>query len=158
MLIHAILKKPIVTLVFILATVAGLSTNIPKIHVDASPDSLLLESDPDLEFYREVHREYGSDEYIIVGYQPNEDMYSQQTITFIQTLSEELRSASGVSGVNSITNVPLLQQPRSQGDDGVSTFRNLNHPEVDISSAQKEFSISPIYSSNLVSLMLSQRR
>ncbi len=152
MLLNILLRKPIVSLVLILAVVAGLSINIQKINIDASPDSLLLESDPDLEFYREVHREYGSDEYIIVGYQPNDDLYDAQTIAFIQQLTNELSSAQGVSGVNSITNVPLLQQPRSQGDDGVSTFRNLTHPDVDISSAQKEFSISPIYSSNLVSL------
>lgn len=152
MLLNAILKKPIVTLALILAVVAGLSINIQKINIDASPDSLLLESDPDLEFYREVHREYGSDEYIIVGYQPKQNLYSQETITFIQQLTEELKSATGVSGANSITNVPLLQQERSKSEDGVSTFRNLAHPEVDIASAQKEFSISPIYSSNIVSL------
>ncbi len=151
MLIQAILKKPIVTLVMILAVIAGLSINISKINIDASPDSLLLESDPDLEFYREVHREYGSDEYIVVGFQPNESLYSANTIAFIDKLSNELRSAPGVSAVNSITNVPLLQQPRSKDDDGVSSFRNLTNSEVDLASAQKEFSSSPIYASNLVS-------
>jgi predicted RND superfamily exporter protein len=152
MFIKAILAKPIITLVFILAVVTGLSINIQYINIDASPDSLLLDSDPDLEFYREVHREYGSDEYIIVGYQPNTDLYEQQTIDFIQQLTEELKTAPGISGVNSITNVPLLQQPRSQGEDGVTAFQNLTNPNVDISSAEKEFSTSPIYSSNIVSL------
>ncbi len=152
MFIQAILKKPIITLVFFLAVVAGLSISIQYINIDASPDSLLLDSDPDLEFYREVHREYGSDEYIIVGFQPNEGLYEQQTIDFIQQLTEKLKNAPGVSGVNSITNVPLIQQPRSQGEDSVSTFQNLTNPNVDISSAENEFSTSPIYSSNLVSL------
>ena len=152
MLIKVILKKPIVTLILILAVVAGLSTNIQYINIDASPDSLLLDSDPDLEFYREVHREYGSDEYIIVGYQPNKDLYQQETINFIQELTEELKTAPGISGVNSITNVPLLQQSRSQGEDGVSAFQNLTNQNVDVSSAAKEFATSPIYSSNLVSL------
>ena len=152
MFIKAILKKPIVTLAFILAVIAGLSINIQYINIDASPDSLLLDSDPDLEFYREVHREYGSDEYIIVGFQPNADLYQQQTIDFIQQLTEELKTATGISGVNSITNVPLLQQPRSQDEDGVSNFQNLINPNVDIASAEKEFATSPIYSSNLVSL------
>ena len=152
MLINAILNKPIITLVIVLALVAGLSTNIQYINIDASPDSLLLESDPDLEFYREVHREYGSDEYIIVGFQPNEDLYSQDTIKFIEKISEELRSAPGVSGVNSIANVPLLQQPRDKNDDGVSSFRSLAHSTVDLDSAKKEFLSSPIYASNLVSI------
>ena len=152
MFIQAILKKPIIILVFILAVIAGLSINIQYINIDASPDSLLLDSDPDLEFYREVHREYGSDEYIIVGYQPNADLYQQETINFIQQLTEELNTAPGISGVNSLTNVPLLQQPRSQGEDGVTSFQNLTNPSVDIASAEKEFATSPIYSSNIVSL------
>lgn len=152
MYIQAILKKPIITLTFILAVVAALAINIQYINIDASPDSLLLDSDPDLEFYREVHREYGSDEYIIVGFQPHANLYEPQTIDFIQGLTEELKTAPGISGVNSITNVPLLQQPRSQGEDGVSAFQNLVNPKVDIASAENEFATSPIYSSNLVSL------
>ncbi|MDW3095047.1 MAG: MMPL family transporter [Gammaproteobacteria bacterium] len=152
MLIKAILKKPIVALILIIAVVASLSINIQYINIDASPDSLLLDSDPDLEFYREVHREYGSDEYIIVGFQPTKDLYQQETIEFIQKLTEELKTAPGISGVNSITNVPLLQQSRSKGEDGVSAFQNLINPNVDIASAAEEFATSPIYSSNLVSL------
>ncbi len=152
MLIKAILRKPIVTLILILAVIAGLSINIQHINIDASPDSLLLDSDPDLEFYREVHREYGSDEYIIVGFQPNKDLYQQETIEFIQNLTEELKTAPGIAGVNSITNVPLLQQSRSKGEDGVSAFQNLTNPNVDVASAANEFATSPIYSSNLVSL------
>jgi predicted RND superfamily exporter protein len=152
MFITTILKKPIITLVFILAVIAGLSINIQYINIDASPDSLLLDSDPDLEFYREVHREYGSDEYIIVGFQPKASLYQQKTIDFIQQLTQELKTTPGISAVNSVTNVPLLQQPRSQGEDGVSTFQNLTNPNVDITSAEKEFATSPIYSSNIVSL------
>ncbi len=152
MLVHAILKKPILVLVLILATIAALSINIQYINVDASPDSLLLDSDPDLEFYRQVHREYGSDEYIIVGFQPNAGLYQPETINFIEKLTEELKTAHGISAVSSMTNVPLLQQARSQDEDGVSHFQNLTNLEVNVESAAKEFSSSPIYSSNLVSL------
>ena len=151
MFIKAILKKPIITLVFILAVIAGLTINIQYINIDASPDSLLLDSDPDLEFYREIHREYGSDEYIIVGFQPKADLYQPETIDFIQQITEQLKVVPGISGVNSITNVPLLQQPRSQGEDGVSAFQNLTNPKVNIASAKQEFASSPIYSSNIVS-------
>ena len=75
MLIELILRKPIITLTLVLAMVAGISPFLNYINIDASPDSLLLESDPDLKYYREVHREYGSDEYIVIGYQPNNDLF-----------------------------------------------------------------------------------
>lgn len=151
---RVILKKPVIALTLILALIAALSPHIAKINIDASPDSLLLESDPDLEFYRAVHREYGSDEFIIVGFQPRADLFSEKTINFIQALSRELSTAAGVSAVTSLTNVPLLQQPA--GHDGnrdkIAVFKNLASPDADIAGARSEFLNSPIYAANLVSL------
>ena len=151
MMIEAIIKKPIITLAVIFAIVAGLSTNIQYINVDASPDSLLLESDPDLEYYREVHREYGTDEYIIVGYQPKDGLYTQETIAFIDELTIQLQEIPGVSSVSSAVNVPLLQQTYRDAEKGITSFRNLTAPDVNIERAQKEFSTSPLYADNLVS-------
>ena len=150
-MIEAIIKKPIITLVVIVAIVAGLSTFIQHINIDASPDSLLLDSDPDLEYYREVHREYGTDEYIIVGYQPTDGLYTQDTIAFINELTIQLQEIAGVSSVSSATNVPLLQQTYRDADKGITSFRNLTTPDVNIEHAQKEFSTSPLYADNLVS-------
>lgn len=150
-MIDLIIKKPIIILAIILALVAGLSTYIQYINVDASPDSLLLESDPDLEYYREVHREYGTDEYIIVGVEPNGNLYSAETISFINQLTTQLQKISGVSAVASATNVPLLQQTYRDADKGITSFRNLISPDVNIEKARKEFSTSPLYARNLVS-------
>ena len=150
-MVDIIIKKPVITLTIIFAIVVGLSTHIQHINVDASPDSLLLDSDPDLEYYREVHREYGTDEYIIVGYEPKQDLYSQQTINFIDKLTNELNAVPGVSTVTSATNVPLLQQINRDKDKGLPSFRNLITPDVDLQSARREFSTSPLYVNNLVS-------
>ena len=70
-MIEQILKKPLLTLFLIIAVILSLAPYLQNITVDASPDSLLLESDPDLKFYRSVHREYGTDEFIVVGYKPS---------------------------------------------------------------------------------------
>ena len=151
-MIELIIKKPIVTLAFIFALVAGLSTYIQYINVDASPDSLLLESDPDLEYYREVHREYGTDEYIIVGFEPNDSLFAQQTIAFIDQLTKEFATISGVSAVASTTNVPLLQQRFRDDKKGITSFKNLVSDSVNIERAREEFLTSPLYANNLVSL------
>lgn len=150
-MIELIIKKPIITLAIVLALVAGLSTYIQYINIDASPDSLLLESDPDLKYYREVHREYGTDEYIIVGYEPNSGLYTAESISFINQLTDLFQKVAGVSNVSSATNVPLLQQTYRDADKGITSFRNLTTPDVDVERAKKEFSSSPLYASNLVS-------
>jgi len=49
-LIQLVIRKPIVVLVCMLALVAASSIYIKELNIDASPDSLMLESDPDLKY------------------------------------------------------------------------------------------------------------
>ena len=45
-------------------------------RLDASSDTLLIEGDPDLEYLREVTERYGSKEFLVLTYSPNEGMVS----------------------------------------------------------------------------------
>jgi len=150
-----VIRKPIVVLVMMFALVAASSLFIGKLNIDASPDSLMLESDPDLKYYREVHREYGTDEYIIVGFKPNKNILAEGTVSFINDISEEFKKIKGISGVTSISNVPLLLQLSEDEKTGQTSFANLLSKNVDRDKAQKEFTSSPIYVDNLVSEDLS---
>ena len=150
-----VIRKPIVILVLMFALVAACSIYIKHLNIDASPDSLLLENDPDLKYYREVHRHYGTDEYIIVGFKPNGKILEKQTIAFIEDISNQFRNITGVSSVTSLSNVPLLLQLKEDEETGQTTFANLLTPNVDINKAEQEFTTSPIYVDNLVSQDLS---
>ncbi|MEM7304535.1 MAG: MMPL family transporter, partial [Pseudomonadota bacterium] len=151
MLIDLILRKPIITLTLVLALVAGLSPFLTYINIDASPDSLLLESDPDLKYYREIHREYGSDEYIVIGFQPKDELFDQKTIQFIDKLTKELGELDTSAAATSVTNVPLLQQNNQEDKQGFTDFIVLTDEFADIDQAREEFRTSPLYASNLVS-------
>jgi len=150
-MIELILKKPFVTMFFIVAIIGGLTPYLQNISVDASPDSLLLESDPDLKFYREVHRQYGTDEFIVIGYKPHKDLFSPASIDDVTQLTQSLEAIKKVDSVTSISTVPLLEQTRRIDDDGVSHFKLLNDSDVDIDLVKKEFTTGALYSSNLVS-------
>lgn len=150
-----VIQKPIVVLVFMLALVAASSIYIQNLNIDASPDSLMLESDPDLKYYREVHRHYGTDEYIIVGFKPSNQILDKDTIDYIEEISNQFREVDGVSGVTSLSNVPLLLQLKEDEKTGQTTFSNLLTPNVDIKKAEQEFTSSPIYINNLISEDLS---
>ena len=148
---HLFIKKPVITLVIILAIIATLIPAIPKIDVDASPASLLLDSDPDLKYYRELQQRYESDEYIVVALQPNDDMYSAANIALLNELSDRFSSVEGVTTVTSIASVPLLQQRDDSDSKQLINFYNLNSDKVDIDLARNEFANSPLYTNNLVS-------
>jgi predicted RND superfamily exporter protein len=144
------IRKPIVVLVFMFALVAVCSIYIKDLNIDASPDSLMLESDPDLRYYREVHRRYGSDEFIIVGFKPIKEILDKSTIDFIGNISKKFENIEGVSSVTSLSNVPLLQQIKKDNKTSETSFYNLLSSQVDLSKAKEEFITSPIYVNNLV--------
>jgi len=151
-MIDLIIRKPITILLTILGLIAILSVHISNIDIDASADSLLLDSDPDLQFYREVHREYGSDEFVFVGYRPNTGLYADASLNVIQELTEGLVQHADISAVTSIINLPLLKQSYNDPETGATGFRQLRDPETDINLAAEEFNSSPLYANNFVSL------
>lgn len=150
-----VVRKPIIVLVFMFALVAACSVYIKDLNIDASPDSLMLESDPDLKYYREVHRHYGTDEYVIVGFKPNENILGKDSISYIEKLTNEFKQINGVSGVTSLSNVPLLLQLKEDEKTGQTAFSNMLSEDVDIDKAEQELTSSPIYVDNLISKDLS---
>ena len=148
---RVVTRFPYIVIIAMLIAVIAASMYIADIHIDASPDSLMLESDPDLKYYREVHRHYGTDEFIMVGFKPNEELLAPNTIEFIADLVERFKSIEGIAAVTAINNVPLLSQLELNEKTGETSFANLMSPNVDIEKARQEFLSSPIYLDNLVS-------
>ena len=149
------IQKPIVVLIAMFSIVIVCSLFIPRLNIDASPDSLMLESDPDLKYYREVHSHYGTDEYVIIGFKPEKEMLNKDTIQYIENLSNKFKKINGITGVTSLSNVPLLLQLIEDEKTGQTNFSNLMSPGVDLDKAEQEFTSSPIYVDNLISKDLS---
>ena len=72
-----ILKNP--KSIFILLVIALLSFGYfsKDFRLDASSETLLIEGDPDLEYLREITERYGSKEFLVLTYTPNESMISE---------------------------------------------------------------------------------
>ena len=80
---NGVLKNP--KLVFILLIIAILSFGYysKDFRLDASSETLLIEGDPDLEYLKEVTERYGSKDFLILTYTPNEGMVSDNSINNI---------------------------------------------------------------------------
>lgn len=154
-LAHIVTRYPYPVILCMLALVIAASPHIKKLNIDASADSLMLESDPDLEYYREVHRHYGTDDYIVVGFKPHAEILDKETIALVDNLEKQFEQIEGVAWVISITSAPLLLQPEKDEKTGNIEYSNLLSPQVDIDKALQEFTTSPIYVDNLVSKGLS---
>ncbi len=120
-------------------------------RLDASSDSLVLENDQDLRFYRAVRARYGSDDFLVVTLQPKVDLFSKNSLAVIRSLRDELSALDRVESVLSILDVPLINSPRVTVSELQEGVRTLETRDVDIDLARKEFLESPLYSKLLTS-------
>ena len=146
-----ILERPALTLFIALLFITFLSLHIDNFKLDASADSLVLEHDEDLNYYRAIRARYGSDDYLIVTYTPHSDLFAKQTLADIARLKSRLEKIERVESVVSILDVPLIDSPRVTLSELRKTTPTLTSPGTDITLAKTEFRDSPLYRNLIVS-------
>lgn len=73
-----ILKYPIAVLLTVLVFVLSLGYYSSKLEIDASAETLLLEDDKDLAFFREVYKTYNNSNFLVVTFSPTEELLSKK--------------------------------------------------------------------------------
>jgi len=146
-----IIERPfaVLTTIFALTTLAVLG--LPNFKLDASADSLTLEHDNTIDYFREINQRYQRGDFLVVTYSPTAEMFSDESINTLKQLRDDLAKVEGVQSVNSMIDVPLIYSPmRSLAEQKEST-RTLMTPGVDRAQAKQEFLTSPIYRNMLLS-------
>ncbi|NNC77227.1 MAG: MMPL family transporter, partial [Woeseiaceae bacterium] len=140
-----VLRRPLATLAVIAACVLGLGWFAQDFRLDASSDSLVLERDADLEYYRFLRSRYGSDNYLIVTYTPRGELFSEQILNDLRELRDKLRDLPHVESVTSLLDVPLVMSPPANLRDLEAGIRRLEDPDTDGRLAREELQTSPLY-------------
>ncbi|MFK5925506.1 MAG: MMPL family transporter [Desulfuromusa sp.] len=148
---RTVLKHPLITIFLVLLMVIGVGNYARNFRLDASADSLLLENDQDLKYFRTMNEIYGSAEFLIISYSPTRDLYAPETLNDLRKLRDSLLQIERVDSVLSILDVPLIDSPRLSLGDLKSGVRTLETPGIDTNLVRKEFATSPFYKSLLVS-------
>ncbi|MBC8288074.1 MAG: MMPL family transporter [Nitrospinae bacterium] len=146
-----VIERPLASMLMVLLVVGYFSSHIPSFKLDASAESLVLENDDSLQYYRTISKSYGSDDFLIITYAPFKDLMSDTVIADLKSLSDELAGLPRVHSIDSILNVPLLNSPRVEISKLDTDIRTLETAGVDREMARKEFLESPIYKSLLMS-------
>jgi predicted RND superfamily exporter protein len=131
--------------------ILGIGSYARDFRLDASADSLLLENDQDLKYFRSINSEYGSAEFLVITYSPQQDLYAPETLKDLRKLRDSLQKIDRVASVLSILDVPLIDSPRLSLGDLKNGIRTLETPGIDINLVRKEFATSPFYKDLLVS-------
>lgn len=146
-----IFKYPIIVLFILTIFVSTLGYFATKVEIDASAETLLLDDDKDLKFFREVNKTYNNSDFLIVTFSPKTDLLSQESLTDIKNISDEFLKLENVEDITSILNVPLLQSPVRPISDLVAGVDSLETKEFDKTLVKNEFLTSPLYKNALVS-------
>jgi len=146
-----ILERPRLILFCLLAVIAFLGYKAKDFRLDASTQTLILETDQELRYSQLVESRYGGHDYLLLTYTPREDLFSERTLQQLVRLRNELRQLKHVSAVNSILNAPLLENSPAPVKDLAGRIQTLESPGVDRKLAKIEFADSPLYRDLLVS-------
>ncbi|MEE4145898.1 MAG: MMPL family transporter [Halieaceae bacterium] len=148
-----VLGRPWLVLALVALLVGGFATQLDKIKLDASADSLMLQGDPSLEFYRQISAEYSSEEFLLITWQPRAPLLSDESLQPLRRMANELRELEGVSSVVTVWDVPLLESPPVTLSDISSPepLPSLENPGIDRDLVLKELTTSPIYADLLAS-------
>ncbi len=148
-----VIDRPVLALGLVLLLVTFFTFHAPNFKLDASSESIVLENDEALQYYRASRAVYGSDDFLIVAYTPQEDLFSPASLERLQALRDQLAQIDSVKTVTSILDVPLVNSPKVSVSDlrGEGGTRTLETPGIDKALARKEFLESPVYQNNLVS-------
>ena len=130
--------------IFVVALIFSLF-NLDNFKLDASSDSLVLESDDDLKYYREVNSDYSSSDFLIVIFDPQEDLFSEKTVAQVREMVTVFENIDGVESVLSYLDAPLLFSPKMSMSELVDNLRTIEDEGADKDLARMEFKNSPLY-------------
>ena len=119
--------------------------------LDASSDSLLLESDKDLKYLREINERYGAKDYLVLTYEPVLSFTDEETIINLQFLKSKIKKLDWVDEVITIIDVPLLKSSDEPLMERLKNYKTLSYPEIDKERGFEEIINSPIYKDYIIS-------
>lgn len=93
---HAWLMIAMVLCISLLA-----ATQVPKVSFDVSAESMLLDDDPELDFYRKTQRTFGADNVMLVYFE-DENLFTAKKLKNIRDVIEKIASTQSVASVESI--------------------------------------------------------
>lgn len=146
-----ILTKPRISLAFLLVVAGFFIAQIPNFQLDASSDSLVLENDSNLRYYESIKKNYGSDDFLIISYQVQDDLLAPAQLQHLKALKTDLQAISQVKSVTSILDVPLFRSPPLSLANLAGKGVSIEKGNANLALANNEFKTSPLYGNNLVS-------
>jgi len=128
---NIILKNPKSIFLILIITLLSFGYYSKDFRLDASSETLLIDGDPDLKYLQEISKRYGSKEFLILTYTPNEGMVSDTSINNLLSLKYKIQSLNWVHSVITLLDIPLLNSSDEPLQKRLQNFKTLKDDNVD---------------------------
>ena len=140
-----IIKKPKTIFFLLICCLIFFSYNAKDFRLDASSETLLIEGDPDLKYLNEVNQRYGSREFLVLTYTPEEDITNDNSINNLLSLKYKIQSLDWVHSVITILDIPLLNIKDETLTEKLQNFSTLKSEGINRQEGFNEILNSPVF-------------
>ena len=148
---NIILKNPKSVFVILLIILFSFGYYSKDFRLDASSETLLIEGDPDLKYLQEISKRYGSKEFLILTYTPDEGMVSDVSVNNLLSLKYKIQSLDWVHSVITLLDIPLLNSSDAPLQERLDNFKTLKDEGVDKDRGFNEILSSPVFRNFVIS-------
>ena len=148
---NIILKNPKSIFLILIIALISFGYFSKDFRLDASSETLLIEGDPDLKYLQEISERYGSKEFLILTYTPNEGMVTDSSINNLLSLKYKIQSLDWVHSVITLLDIPLLNNSEAPLQERLENFKTLKDDDVNRDRGFKEIISSPVFRNFVIS-------
>jgi predicted RND superfamily exporter protein len=141
-----LVRHPLLAVGGNLAVTVLLGFYASKIRIESSIESVLPAGDPEVGFYDEVRRTFGSDEVGVIGVQA-QDLFAAPTLEKIARITDAVGALDGVERVVSITKAV---DPAADVFDPPRLLPRIPPSAEEIDALKERLRSTPLYGKNLV--------
>ncbi len=146
-----VLKKPKFILLILIIALCSFGYHSKDFRLDASSETLLIDGDPDLKYLQELNNRYGSKEFLVLTYTPNEGMITDTSINNLLSLKYKIQSLDWVHSVVTLLDIPLLNNSEAPLQERLENFKTLKDENVNKDRGFKEIISSPVFRNFVIS-------
>ena len=148
---NLVIKNPKTIFAILLIALLSFGYYSKDFRLDASSETLLIEGDPDLKYLKEITERYGSKEFLVLTYTPEDGMVSDASINNLLSLKYKIQSLNWVHSVITLLDIPLLNNSDAPLQERLENFKTLKDEDVDKDRGFKEILSSPVFRNFVVS-------
>ena len=148
---NTILKNPKSIFAILLIVLLSFGYFSKDFRLDASSETLLIEGDSDLEYLKEINNRYGSKEFLVLTYTPDEGMIDDISINNLLSLKYKIQSLDWVHSVITLLDIPLLNNSNAPLQERLEDYKTLKDEDADKERGFKEILDSPVFRNFVIS-------